>query len=64
MRIEKSVKIQIPYNNILNDETLKTKIYTENQMALILLNIIFALKTDVKRQENEIWYKLGIKNVF
>ena len=30
MRIEKSVKIQIPYNNILNDETLKTKIYTEN----------------------------------
>ena len=33
-------------------------------MALILLNIIFALKTDVKRQENEIWYKLGIKNVF
>ena len=64
MRIEKSVKIQIPYNNILNDETLKTKIYTENQMALILLNIIFALKTDVKRQENEIWYKHCIKNVF
>lgn len=54
MRIEKSVKIQIPYNSILNDETLKTKIYTENQMALILLNIVFALKTDVKRQENEI----------
>lgn len=54
MRIEKSVKIQIPNNNILNDETLKTKIYTENQMALILLNIVFALKTDVKRKENEI----------
>lgn len=51
MRIEKSVKIQIPNNNILNDETQKTKIYTENQMALILLNIVFALKTDVKRQE-------------
>jgi len=30
MRIEKSVKIQIPNNNILNDETQKTKIYTEN----------------------------------
>lgn len=28
MRIEKSVKIQIP-NNIFNDETQKTKIYTE-----------------------------------